>query len=134
MTEAVRQEAAEVAAALRNHELRPFEDTLKALIASPAFTDAVPQLLITLEQAPDRVDDLVLMCGRQFVAVLGADAGDMQTSAAGDAQQVGQLLIRGLAQSSTSEDRAALLDVLDELLLTGAYGIDEIISGAERPG
>ena len=46
----VRKKAAELAAALRSNVLRPFEDTLKVLVSSPAFGDALPQLLITLEQ------------------------------------------------------------------------------------
>jgi hypothetical protein len=33
---------------------------VKALLASEAFGDALPQLLITLERAPDRVNDLAL--------------------------------------------------------------------------
>jgi hypothetical protein len=45
---------------------------------------------------------------------------------------VAQLIVRGLAQSGGPSDRAALLDVLDALLVSGAYGIDEVISAAER--
>jgi hypothetical protein len=130
--EAVRKEAAVVAGVLRGHPLRPFEDTLTALIASPAFADALPQLLITLERAPDRVDDLVLLCAQRFIEALGTQAADIRTSAAGDAHEVGELIIRGLAQSRGTSERAALLDVLDELLLIGAYGVDDVINAYER--
>lgn len=128
----VRKAAAEVAAALRGHALRPFETVLRELLASAAFADALPQLLITLEQAPDRVDDLALLCAQRFVEVLGDEAADIQTSAAGDARQIGQLIIRGLAQARTPAERRALLDVLDRLLSTGGYGIDDVISEYER--
>lgn len=128
----VRKAVAEVAGALRGHALRPFEAVLRELLASAAFADALPQLLITLEQAPDRIDDLSLLCAQRFVEVLGEEAADVQTSAAGDARLVGQLIIRGLAQGRTAVDRGALLDVLDQLLLTGAYGIDAVISESER--
>lgn len=130
--EAVRKEAALVAGSLRGHALRPFEETLTALIDSPAFADALPQLLITLERGPDRVDDLALACARRFVDALGPQAGDIRTSAAGDAREVGELIIRGLAQSRSASERAALLDVLDQLLLLGAYGVDDVISASER--
>ena len=43
-----------------------------------------------------------------------------------------KLVIRGLAQTRTRHDRAALLDTLDELLLIGAYGIDDVIGESER--
>ena len=128
----VRKEAAEVAGALRGHALRQFDSVLKTLLESPAFADALPQMLITLERAPDRVDDLALLCAQRFVAVLAEEAGDMRTSAAGDAREVGKLVIRGLAQSRTPNQRSALLDVLDQLFLIGAYGIDDVVSESER--
>jgi hypothetical protein len=128
----VRKAAADVAGAVRGHELRPFDAVMKALLASPAFSDALPQLLITLEQAPDRVDDLAILCARRFIETLDRDAADIRTAPAGYAREVGQLIIRGLAQSRTPSQRAALLDVLDRLLLIGAYGIDDMISESER--
>lgn len=128
----VRRKAGEVAGALRGHALGPFEATLKALIASPAFSDASSQLLYTLEQAPDRVDELALLCARRFVEMLGGEAADIRTGRATDAPEVGKLVIRGLAQSRTASERASLLDVLDQLLLIGAYGIDRVVSESER--
>ena len=128
----VRKEAAEVAGALRDHALRPFEGAIKGLIASSAFGEALTQLLYTLEHAPDRVDDLVLLCAQRFVQALGPEAADIRTGAAADSSKVGQLVIRALAQSRTLSERAALLDVLDQLLLLDAYGIDDVVSASER--
>ncbi|MFW5421081.1 ATP-binding protein [Nocardiopsis sp. CNT-189] len=128
----VRREAAQVVGALRGHALRPFEGVLTALMASASFPNAVPYLLHTLEQAPDRVDRLVLACARRYVEVFGAEVADLRTGAAADAREVGRLVIRGLAQTRSSEDRAALLDVLDRLLLSDAYGVDELVNAFER--
>lgn len=128
----MRKEAGKVAGALRDHALRPFAGAIKALVASPVFGDAVSQLLISLEHAPDRVDDLALLCANRFVETLGTEAADIRMGAAADAREVGQLVIRGLAQSRTARERAALLDVLDRLLLLGAYGIDEVVTESER--
>jgi hypothetical protein len=97
----------------------------------PRISEALPQLLITLERAPDRVDDLAVVCAtvrRSF----RADAGDISTGAAGDAREVGRLIVKGLGQSRSIEDRAAFLDVLGELLLIGAYGVDDVIAESER--
>lgn len=128
----VRKGVAQVAEALRGRPLRPFEATLKQLIHSNAFTDALPQLLISVEQAPDRVDDIALLCAQRFAVVFGADAGNAQTKFVARARQVGQLVIRGLAQTRTVKDRAALLDVLDDLLICGTYRLEDAITASER--
>jgi hypothetical protein len=130
--EDVRKAVAEVAGALRSHALRPFATVIKALLASEAFGDALPQLLITLERAPDRVNDLAMLCARRFTEVFRADASDIRTRAAADAREVATLIIRGLAQSRSRTERAELLDALDELLLVGAYGVDEVVGESER--
>jgi hypothetical protein len=128
----VRGEIANAAAELRGHELRPYTELLVLLIRSQAFSDAVSQLVITLNQAPDRVDGLAVAFTDRFVEVLGTDAADIRTGAAGDVQEVATLLIRGIAQASRPADRAVLLDALDRLLLTGGYGADDVVVGAER--
>ncbi len=123
---------AEVAPHLRNHQLRPFAELLAALIDSPAYDHATPQLLLTLQHAPDKVDDLVLKASQRFISVFGSEAGDIRTGAAGDAHYISELVVRGLAQSRNRSHRAALLDVLDNLLEIGVYGVDEAIAKAER--
>lgn len=130
--EDVRRAAAEVAGALRGERLRALREPITSLISSPAFTHALPQLLITLEQAPDRVDDLVLMCSQRFVEMFGADSGDIRTGAAGDARHVGELLVRAYAQATSKSSRSAVLDLLDQLLAIGAYGIADVVRESER--
>ncbi|WP_445256997.1 hypothetical protein [Nocardioides aurantiacus] len=129
----VRGAVAEVASALREEALGPHRNLLLALIASPAYEHATPQLLITLQEAPDRVVDLVLSAAERFVAVFGKDAGDIRTSAAGDAHYISNLVVRGLAQARDASHRTQLLDVLDLLLEHGVYGINDAIAGSERP-
>lgn len=128
----VRKAAAEVAPHLREHPLQPFAQLLTALIDSPAYDHATPQLLITLQYAPDKVDELVLKAARRFVDVFAKDAADIRTGAAGDAHYISELVVRGLAQSRDRAHRAALLDVLDLLLELGVYGINDAIAESER--
>lgn len=128
----VRQTVASVAPHLRNQKLRPFADMLSALIDSPAYDHATPQLLLTLQHAPDKVDDLVLKASQRFISVSGSEAGDIRTGAAGNAHYVSELVVRGLAQSRDRSHRAALLDVLDDLLELGVYGVEDAIAKAER--
>lgn len=130
--EEVQAAAATLASAVRGFPLRPHERLLTRLMMSPSFRNALPQLLISLERAPDRVDDLALVCAQRFVEVLGPESSDLRTRVAGEARDVAELVIRGIAQSRTREDRAALLDVLDNMLRLRAYGIDKLIARAER--
>ncbi|MFJ1791670.1 hypothetical protein [Kitasatospora griseola] len=127
--EDVREAAAGVAVVLRGRRLGPFRETLTALMDSRAFEPALPQLLITLQDAHDRVDDLVLKCVRRFLKVFGAAAADLSTEAAADAHQIGELLVRTLAQTKR---RSEVLDLLDQLLLLGAYGVAEAVVSADR--
>jgi hypothetical protein len=128
----VRKAVARVASNLREHPLRPFAMLLSALIESPSYDHATPQLLLTLQHAPDKVDDLVLKAAQRFIAVFGEDAADIRTSAAGDSHYISELVVRGLAQSRNRAHRTALLDVLDRLLELGAYGIGNAIAQSER--
>lgn len=130
--EEVRKAAGRVAPELRDKDLKPFLTLLESVIDSPTYEHATPQLLITLQHASDRVDDLVLNAARRFIEVYGQDAADIRTSAAGDAHYISDLVVRGLAQSRDSAHRAALLDVLDRLLELGVYGIGDAIAHFER--
>jgi hypothetical protein len=130
--ESVRKEVAKIAPRLRDSALKPYEQLLEALIDSPSYVHAATQLLYTLEHAPDPVDGLALRTAQRFVEVLGVEAADTRTHAAADAHQVSQLVVRGLAQSREKAHRSGLLDVLDELLKLGVYGVDDAIAKTER--
>jgi hypothetical protein len=88
--EDVRKSAAQAALTLRGQALRPFADLLSTLIQSPSFTDALSAVLMTLEQATDRIDDLVIDCAKRFLQEHGSQVGDLSTAAAGQAQGVGR--------------------------------------------
>ncbi|MFJ5927784.1 NACHT domain-containing protein [Kitasatospora sp. NPDC092948] len=128
----VREAAAAVAAALRGHRLGPVHRTLTALIESRAFEAAPTQLLITLREAPDRVDDLILGCVRRFLKVFGAASSDLRTREAAGARHVGRLLVRSHAQATSPAHRSEILDLLDQLLLLGTYGVSEAVASADR--
>jgi hypothetical protein len=128
----VRREAAQVAGALHGWPLGPFEGVLKTLIASPAFKEAAAQLLLTIESAPGRVNSLIVLTATSFVEQLGREASDISMGTAADARDIGQLVIRGLAQTRSAEERAIFLDVLDQLLFLDAYGIQELVNEVER--
>ncbi|MGW0491990.1 caspase, EACC1-associated type [Streptomyces olivaceus] len=128
----VRQAAASLAAACRGSKMRSIREPIERLIESPAFEHAATQLFISLRDAPDRVDDLVLMAAGRFMDVSGRDSSDIRTGAAADARYLGELIIRAYAQASAVSVRSKALDILDNLLLLDAFGISELIVKAER--
>ncbi|AQS72091.1 hypothetical protein B1H29_19710 [Streptomyces pactum] len=128
----VRGAIAEFASVVRGQRLRPLKVSLKALIHSASFEEALPQLLITLEHASDRVDDLALECGRRFVEIHGEGSGDIRNRAAADARHVGELLVRAYAQATSTTSRGQVLDLLDQLLLIGAFGVADLVEKSER--
>lgn len=130
--EEVRKAASGVVAELRNRPLQPFRELLVSLVASPSFTEALPQLLYTLQAAPDRIDEVVLQCTHRFIDTHGKDAGDISTSAAGDAQMITQLTLRAYAQASGNELRSDILDLIDGLLLINALGALDAVEQAGR--
>jgi hypothetical protein len=130
--EKVRGAAAEVAATLRDRDLDPHLDLLRSLISSLAFPEALPQLLLTLEQSTDRVAELALLCSERFIETHENEMHDIRTRAAGDAGHVGQLVLRTYSQAEGKDMRRRALDSIDELLRFEAYGFGDLVSAAER--
>ncbi|MEE1764524.1 hypothetical protein [Streptomyces sp. SP18BB07] len=130
--EQVREAAAAVAVALRDRRLTSYRRTLTALIDSRAFEAALTQLLITLEHAPDRVDELVLTCVRRFLAVSDSAATRRPRRSAGADRHVGRLLVRAYVQATSPVRRSEILDLLDRLLLMGSFGVAGAIDAADR--
>jgi len=130
--EDVRAAAAEVAIGLRGKDLTPHVDLLRSLIASPTLPQALAQLLFTLEGTAGGLAELGLECAERFLATKKEEMGDIRTSAAADSRHIGELLLRTYSQSPKPEIRGRALDAIDELLLEQAYGIDELVAGAER--
>lgn len=130
--EKVREAVAQVAGRLRGEQLRPFSEVLVALIGSKSFDAAVDQLLITLERATDRIDDLAILCAQRFVEVFGVDVGNPATGAAGNAAEIGQLVLRAYEQARGQSIRSESLDLIDKLLMFGGHRVDELVNAAER--
>ncbi|MEI4748074.1 hypothetical protein [Rhodococcus erythropolis] len=128
----VRKKVGDLAGHLRGDDLRPYAEFLADLIASPSYVHATPQLLITLQEAPDKVDDLVDLAAHHFLNIHGEDVADISTGAAGDARYISDLVVRGLAQTRDRRRITALLNILDRLLELGVYGVDRAIDGAVR--
>jgi len=105
---------------------------LEPYIASPALESEVAQLTITLEQAPGEIVSFALRLARRFLELFEQDIANIQTEAAGDAYEIGQLVLRSYAQAEDSAVRTELLDVVDRLLELNAYGFAEAVDTTAR--
>ncbi len=130
--EPVRKAVSEVVRELRDQPLQPLRQLLRALIDSPSYTHATPQLLIVLQNAKDKVDDLVDKAAHAFLDVHREEVSDIRTGAAADAHYIADLVVRGLAQASDAKRVSSLLDILDRLVELGGYGVDRAIESADR--
>lgn len=128
----VRDHAAEVAGALRNRPLAPHRQLLEDLVASQAFENALPQLLITLAHATEPVDELVILATRRFIDLYSGEMHTIATRAAGDAREIGELVLRAYAQAPDQSARGRALDLIDQLLAGAAYNVSQLIDEAER--
>ena len=69
---------------------------------------------------------------RRFVAVLAAASGDLTRSASADARHIGRLLVRAHVQATSPAHRSEILDLLDQLLLSGSYDVVAAITDSDR--
>lgn len=51
---------------------------------------------------------------------------------AGEAREVGELLLRAYAQAIDVTAKGEVLDILDDLLASGTYGVAELVGAAGR--
>ena len=130
--EGVREAAAEVAMTLRGADLSSHMALLRALISSQAFSEALGQLLFTLDDTTAGLEELALLCAERFIATHRTEMNNIATRAAGDARSVGELLLRTYGQTGDATVRARSLDLIDELLALEAYGISDLVNAAER--
>lgn len=130
--ERVREAAAEIAPALRGRPLAAHRALLTGLIGSPALKPALPQLLLTLEMAPDRVDELVFALAERFLATNTEALDNVATASARHVKALTELVLRAYAQASHPTARARALDLIDRLLELRAYGIADAVASAER--
>ena len=119
-------------AQLRETNLDPWRELVLALINSRAFEESIPQLAITLEGASGDTHELIVTAGRRFVELHGNELANIATGAAGDAKQIGELVLHAEHRASDPDRNAEILDVIDALLLHGAYGFADALTASER--
>lgn len=126
----VREEVGKIPTRLRKQYISPFKSLLEDLIKSPSYIYAAPQLLLTLREAYDRVDDLIDLAVNRFLDI--DNSATNQTNIFLTNPCASELIVQGLAQSRNKKRTSDLLDILDQLIERGEYGVYQAIEKFER--
>ena len=128
----VRAEAAGCFRRFQGSQLEAYDDLIARFVSSDAFARNTFPLLVALERTTAKLPEVTLLACERFIDIVGLAAGDIQTSEAGDANTVIKLTLRTYQQSSDAAIRAKSLDLIDNLMQNGAYGIHDALSEFER--
>jgi hypothetical protein len=120
----VREAATRGFFALRDVELAPFARLFDSFAMSKAMADDPGPALHTLSESKRLLPDTALRLCERFVELHGSALADISTSAAGDALDVGKIVMRVYVHSRDAELRSRCLDLLDRMVEMGAYGIE----------
>lgn len=128
----VRQAAVRSFWHLRRHDAGEFEGLARALLGSKALAEGRAPVLHAMEDSTVDVADVVVALAEQIVDKTQG-LGDIRTAAAGDAQDLSELLIRVLSDDAVDGAlRARTLDVLDRLVAAAAWGVIDTMESVER--
>lgn len=120
----VRSAAAWYSARLPSEIGKEYLDLITAYIDSPAFPNAHDMLLHRLENSPSALPgEVALKLADRFIQQVGDAAGDVATSAAGDAPAVAKLVFRQYARATDPETRRRCLDLIDRMERHQLYGV-----------
>ena len=130
--EDVRKNASDCFRDFEGDQLGEYGQLIEQFVDSRAFTDNYPQLLYALNRTTASIPEFSLLACERFMDVAGAEAADISTRAAGDANNVISLTMRAYQQSSDAAGTARSLDLIDRLMELGVYGIDKALENFER--
>jgi hypothetical protein len=120
----VREAATRGFFALRDVDLAPFAHLFDSFAMSKAMADDPGPAIHTLSESKRLLPDTALRLCERFVELHGSAIADISTSAAGDALDVGKIVMRVYVHSQEAELRSRCLDLLDRMVEMGAYGIE----------
>jgi len=117
---------------MRGQQLGEHEELARALLRSRALAEGRSQLMHALKSSTAEVATPLVTLAEQMLED-GDGLGDIRTSAAGDAKELSELLIRVLGDTRDHPTlRMEALDVLDRLVAAGAWGVVDAMASVER--
>ncbi|MDP9440475.1 MAG: hypothetical protein M3P49_17340, partial [Actinomycetota bacterium] len=131
-SEKVRSAASKCFYRFRDNELGQYEDLIGVFIQSDTFAAEHGQLIHALEETTAELPRVTVLACERFLDIVGNDAADIRTSAAGLADDVVQILVRTYNQSRNPKTQARCLDLFDRMAQLGVYGVDRALEHYER--
>ena len=128
----VRMEAAHCFSYIQPEQILEHDALIEAFSASAAFADGASALLRRLEGMSSPLPGSVCSLADRAVDAWGEAAGDISTSAAGDAYILSKLVVRFYAQASDDAQRGRALDAIDRMIEVGFSGLQDELSAADR--
>jgi hypothetical protein len=117
---------------LEEQHLSEYEKLLEVFSNSTALHDNTSAVFHMLELSRQPLPRMVLDLCENFVSQHHAALGDISTAAAGTGIYVVQLAVRLHAQHIDSDIRSRCLDLIDQLVIAGAQGIDDNLEKIKR--
>lgn len=117
---------------LEKQNLKDYRPLIGAFAKSRSLNDHADTVLQVLESVRQPLPIEVLDLCERFAAVHGGSFGDISNLAAGTGIYIVQLAVRMHAQHSDQETRRRSLDLIDQLVASGAPGIDVNLAQIER--
>lgn len=130
--EEVRLKAANCFHRLEGEQLEEQIDLIEAFIESPAFAKAHSILIETLGKTASKLPDVTYKVCERFIDLAGSDTADFRTRTPMDSAETSKLLIRLYIQASDQSLQSRCLDLIDRMIETGSYGLNEALDLYER--
>ena len=128
----VRMEAAHCFSYIQPEKILEHDALIEAFSASAAFADRASALLRLLESMSSPLPGSVCSLADRAVDAWGEAAGDISTSAAGDAYILSKLVVRFYAQASDDAQGGRALDAIDRMIEVDFSGLQDELSAADR--
>jgi hypothetical protein len=130
--EEVRASATGVVRSLHGQQLGDFQQLVRRLLNSQSLDRNHDELLWALVETTAPVPELALDVCERVLDLLGADAADIRTRAAHEADQVSQILLRAYSDASDIPVKTRALNLIDRSLQLNIYGADKALSEHDR--
>lgn len=128
----VRESAARVFYSLSSEQLEAYDSMFVAYAQSASHLDGMTSALHLLQTSQYPLPLAALSVCERFLEANRTDVGSIASGVSADAHYVVELCIRLHAQHQEPDTRVRCLDLLDELVKEGVYGIEDDLAAIER--
>lgn len=130
--EAVRSEAARCFRTFEASEIGDQISLIEAFVQSPTFVTEHGHVIDALRKSTATLPDITYLVCERFLDIAGADAADIRTRSAVEAEHISQLIVRLYSQSRNDEMQTRCLNLIDHMTQLHIIGLDKVFSSYER--